>query len=430
MNAVLALRIKDESDQQARLRAEAANLQAEVDALRRAPSVGGGSVLERIAAAAAEIRQLRFKNSVDAEVLTDEQLKVRVETQFKKDNPRAEVEANDKVLTALGLLKPNDDLYDILLGLHTEQVAGFYDTDAKKLVVGGDAKNPTPLDRVLLAHEYVHALTDQLYNLSRIDKLYDQDKDDEAFAYVSLIEGDATVSMGTYAEKYLTPSEQREYIAESSRAPLDKYNAAPKVLRRALLFPYDEGVRFVRDLMTSGGLAAVNRAYQEPPTSTEQILHSTKFTGRRDEPTAVTTPDLARAMGSGWRALDQGGVGEFDVQVIVNEYLPRADADSAASGWDGGRYAAAESSSGVVVAALTVWDSETEARQATDALGRWLPKRFGNQGQDVRFAGATGRGWESPNGAGGVFRSGSKVLLIVGPDRVAVQKARAAFAGF
>lgn len=430
VNAILAVRVKDESDQQARMRTRVAELQAEVDALRRQSPQGGTTLLARISAAVEELRQLNFKKEVKPELLTDEQLAVRVEQQFKTDNPRDEIDQNDDILTTLGLLAPRDDLYQILLDVHREQIAGFYDTEKKVLVVGGDSKNPTPLDQVLLAHELVHAVTDQHYDLERFDKLQEARKDDEASAFLALIEGDATVMMFQYAARFLTPSQRVEVDREAASGSTDKLLAAPPALRASLLFPYQHGEQFARSIFTAGGPAALNRAYQDPPTSTEQILHPAKYLSRRDEPTAVEMPNLAAAMGSGWKALEGGGVGEFDVQLLVDQFLSAGDAREAAGGWDGGRYAAARSSAGTLVAVQTVWDSESEARQATSILGRWLPSRFQNRGNDVRIEGGSGRGWESPDGAGAVIRSGTRVLLIVGPDRASVDRARTAFSNF
>lgn len=430
VNAIVALRIKDESDQQARLRTQVTQLQAEVDALRRRDPAAAGTVLERIASAVAQIRELEFKKEVEAQVLSAAQLRDRVEKQFSTDNPREEIDELDKVLTAFGLVGPQQNLYEILLGVQTEQIAGFYDTKTKKLVVGGNANNPTPLDRVLLAHEYTHALTDQQFDLTRFDELTEKRKDDEALAYLALVEGDATVLMGTYAQQFLTPSELREFFAESTQASTEALDKAPSVIRRSLLFPYEQGVVFVRALMDGGGIGAVDRAYGDPPTSTEQILHVTKYTGTRDEPTAVTVPNLARVLGKGWKNFDGGGIGEFDIRLLVDEFLTRGDAEQAGEGWDGGRFAAAESASGVLVSALTAWDSESEAREATDILGRWLPDRFGNKGKDMRLSGVSGRGWESADGAGVVLRDGSRVVLIIGPDRVTVERARTGFPGF
>ena len=429
INVILALRVKDETDQQAALRARVEELRDEVDTLRRKDPGSGRSILQQIASAVEKIRELKFKTTVKSQVVTDEKLADEVEKRFVQDSPRKEIDESDAVLTTLGLLGKNDDLYSISLGVVREQVAGFYDFKKKLLVAGGDAVNPTPLDEVLLAHEYVHALTDQYYDLNRLDALHDARKDDEATALACLVEGDATVMMFNYASQYLTPSERVQVQQEAAAAPSQRLESAPKALREALLFPYEEGASWVRSLIANGGVAALNKAYQDPPTSTEQILHIAKYLNR-DEPTPVEMPNLARSMGSGWTPITGGGVGELDVRLIVDQFLPRSEAERAAAGWDGGRYAAADSNKGTIVAALTVWDSETEAREATSTFGRWLPARFGNKGNDARFANAVGRGWESADGAGAVFRDGARVLLVIGPDRASVERARGAFAGF
>lgn len=429
VNAIIALRVKDESDQQAALRAKVNNLQAEIDALRKQNPAGGTTLLARLAAAVEEIRGLTFTKQVRPELLSDDQLASRVEAQFKEDSPRAELEQDDAVLTALGFLGPRDDLYEILLGVQREQVAGFYDTKDKVLVVGGDLKTPTPLDQVLLVHEYVHAVTDQHFDLTRLDKLQEAGKDDEATALLCLVEGDATVMMFQYAQEYLTPSQQQDVQNEAAGVPSEKLLAAPAVIRQALLFPYQKGQEFVAAIIANGGTAALDKAYKDPPTSTEQILHPSKYLSRRDDPTEVTLPDLARAMGAGWTALPDGGVGELDVQLMVDQFLSSGDARDASTGWDGGRYVAADSRRGAVVAFETAWDSVAEAREAASVLERWLPARYANRGADYRVDGATGRGWDSPDGAGIVTRNGSRVLVIVGPDRASVDRARGAFPG-
>ena len=429
-DAITALQLKQDSDDQAAMRAQIARMQDEIDTLRRQEPTDATTILGRIAAAVEQIRRLRFLKTVKPEFLTDDELAARVEQDFRATNPRAKIEQTDAVLTALGLLAPRDDLYDIDVGIVREQVAGFYDSHTGQLVVGGDGAAPSPLDQVLLAHEYVHALTDQHYSLNRLDALDASGKDDEAEAFRSLIEGDATVMMFQYAQKYLTPSDRAEVSKEADAAPSQRLESAPKALREALLFPYNEGRQFVQSLIDAGGISALNKAYRDPPTSTEQILHVDKYLATpRDEPKPVQVPKLAATMGAGWTDLPGGGVGELDVRLIVDQFLSSSDGEAAGSGWGGGRYAAAESQDGTVVAALTDWDSVTEAREAADIFARWLPARYGNQGSDFRVSGATGRGWTSSAGAGSVTRNGTRLLLILGPDQATVAKARTAFPG-
>ncbi|MGH2829501.1 MAG: hypothetical protein ACRDJM_03350, partial [Actinomycetota bacterium] len=419
-STVLAVRLADVAADAAGQRARADELRNEVERLRSSPppasqspgAVGEGPIAD-LAAAVARLRGLAFKTPVAPEVLTPAELRRRIEADFIKEQSRAEIDRTDRVLTTLGLLAPGDDLFDILRGVHTEQVAGYYDSDRKKLVVSGTAGNLTPYDRVLTAHELVHALTDQHFSLSKLDSLQQERKDDEATAYQALIEGDATLMMLLYRDRVLTPREQQQLEAQASEETSPLLDAAPAVVRKALLFPYDRGALFASSLFQRGGTAAIDRAYRQPPTSTEQILHPQKFL-QRDDPEAVSLPNVAAALGSSWRELDEGGAGELDIQLIADQFLPEDDARAAAEGWDGGRYRALWSGSKTIVVTSTVWDTADEAREAADFLTEWLRPRFGGNGAAYRSGAAAG--WESPQGTAEVARSGQSVVFIVGSD--------------
>lgn len=388
------------------------------------PSLSFGSgPIDRVAQAVARLRGLAFKRGITPEILTDAALRARVEQEFRSE-PRAEIDNTDKLLTALGLLQPGDDLHQILLEVQTEQVAGYYDNKARKLVIAGNANDLSPLDRILMAHELTHAITDQHFDLGKLDKLQDQRQDDAALAYLSLVEGDATLMMLLYREEILTAEEKRRVEQESGAQSSSKLDAAPAVIKRSLLFPYDQGAEFAVAVYQRGGTKDLDAAYRNPPTSTEQIMHPQKYF-TRDDPQAVALPNLVEALGSGWSQIDRGGVGELDVQIIADQYLPDDDANACAAGWDGGAYVALESSAGVLAALTTVWDSNDEARQAAELLAEWLRPRFGSRGSSYRADGIAG--WESPNGTGEVRREGTRVTLVVGPDRASVDRAGDAF---
>ncbi|MCA1834580.1 MAG: hypothetical protein LC750_17935, partial [Actinobacteria bacterium] len=253
-------------------------------------------------------------------------------------------------------------------------------------------------------------------------------KDDEAEAYLSLVEGDATLLMEQYARDVLTRAEQLEYVREASGIKTSKLDAAPRALRATLLFPYIQGLAFVRALYERGGNRAIDNAYRDPPSSTEQILHPEKYYGKRDDPVDVSLPDVSKSLGSSWRPVLDGGIGELDVRLILNEFLPAPDSNDAAAGWDGGRYSSFESSDGVLLAALTRWDSTSEAKEAEETFDRWLPRRFDRQGSEKRITG--GRAWEAPGGAAEIVRNGQNLLMLVGPSLDDVERARSAFSGF
>jgi len=409
-DGALAVRLRDQQDATHRLEAELAQSEKTITDLQGSVRALPGDPLQKLEAAVSKLRGLTFKHAVQPELLTPAEFRARVHETFVSENKRADLSGTAKVLVTLGVIPANLDLYTFLQRLQEEQIAGFYDSKAKKLVVrANDIKDPSPLDRVLLAHELTHALTDQYYDLTRIDALQKARKDDEQEAFLSLAEGDAQLTMQLYAQQVLTPAEQQQLAEESAAMPSSNLDSAPKFISDELGFPYTTGLEFVTQLHSRGGFAAVDRAYDDPPKSTEQIIHPARYIDARDDPVTVTLPDIAAKLGAGWKKIDDGGVGELDLRDIADfgggQGLSEQQARTAAAGWDGGRYAGFSSTAGTLVAQEFVFDSESEAREAQHALSDWLALRYGNVGKEFSIGAGNGRGWDAGSeGAGEVLR--------------------------
>jgi len=107
------------------------------------------------------------------------------------------------------------------------------------------------------------------------------------------------------------------------------------VMRSSLAAPYIYGTLFVNTLRRQGGWAAVDRAWEDPPTTTEQILHLEKWLAH--EPAKpVSAPPFA-SLGSGWTASDEDSEGELGARTAFEEWLPLSDAAQVAGGWGGDR---------------------------------------------------------------------------------------------
>lgn len=429
-NLLLVSRLEDERADVAALRRSVAEQQAALDTLRGDVRGTSDDPLVQISAAVERIRSLSFRERIEPELLTSAQLAARVRGSFRDDNDRAEFEANQQVLEVLGLIAPGTDLWSLIQAANEEQIGGFYDSDKGVMVVEArDATKLGSLDRFVLAHEFTHAVTDQHFDLSRLDDLQEKRADDEAFAYLSLVEGDAQLVSELYVGSVLTQDEQLELLREAEGISTTRFDALPEYLREVYEFPYRSGVDFVRALHRQGGFATVNGAYRDPPVSTEQIMHPNRYIATRDDPVAVRLPDLRARLGGGWRRIDGGGIGELDMLLIADhgaQSITRTDARRAAAGWDGGAYVGLRSGDDVLVAMLTAWDSQAEAREAVALFERWLPLRFANVGSAFD-AGSNAKGWESPDGAGIVARDGDHMVLLVGPSRGSVERAAAAF---
>jgi hypothetical protein len=251
---------------------------------------------------------------------------------MNQDTPPSETEADQKLLVALGLIPPTMNLEEEITNLLTEQIAGSYDTKEKIITIIQGEKQ-TALDQVTMSHEITHALQDQNFDLEKPPlkmKKYDGDND---LAIESLIEGDATQTMIAYGQQYLTPAQLLQAQSASSDTSMTQFNSAPLYIQQGLLFPYDNGMKFVDDLKSNGGEGSVDKAFGNPPLSSEQIIHPDQYTAGKF-PVKVDVPDFSKTLGSGYRRINKDALGEFDLDSWFQQFKVTSG-KKAAEGWAG-----------------------------------------------------------------------------------------------
>ncbi len=300
-----------------------------------------------------------------------------LQTKLDEDLPADEARARSDAYALLGLVDPDLDLRGVLLGLYTEQVAGFYEPDSMALFVLDD--QPEEAVEALLIHELVHAVQDQNVPL---DELTDPTLgNDRAAAALAAIEGHATLVMFEYLTEQLTGSpidlSQIPDFDAQIRPALAGMNQqfpalaeAPRVIRASLLFPYIDGAVFVQRLWSDG--ARENPFGPLMPGSTEQVLHDD----------AAAPVDL-RARVEGGEVLLEDVLGAFELQILLEDVLgvpggiaAQGEAGALAAYWDGDRYVLVDSGSGLGLAWATLW-SDREARDRFAAHVEGRGDRFG-----------------------------------------------------
>ncbi|HXF58074.1 MAG TPA: hypothetical protein VNO34_10995 [Actinomycetota bacterium] len=339
--------------------------------------------LAEVARQVEEVRGLRFERPVPAQPVTQARIGELVTAGIRRDFPREVAERRERAWALMGAIPQDSDLFRSVVDFAASQVVGFYDTVAKRLVFVGDP-SPSPLARLTLAHELTHALQDQRFDLTRLDALGRACRDEEASALQALVEGDAQDVSIRWAQRHLSLDEVLELQLEAG-ALAPPPASVPPFVEGQFLFPYEAGQRFVRALLARGGQEALDRAFQDPPRSTEQVLHPERFPN--DAPQAVAVPDFAQVLGPGWEDLDFQDVGEGWLQLYLGVELPESRARAAAAGWDGGQYRAWTDGERVALVLDTVWDSEADAREFADAvqdLGEGRPVRALVRGAAVR----------------------------------------------
>jgi hypothetical protein len=340
-------------------------------ALGGSSSSGGTSVAGASAAAARvgpiarhveAIRGLRFKHLPRPLIVTPAQTRADSLRDLDRNDPPSERRASARVLELLGLLEPGVDLRKVAGDVSSEQVAGYYDTQRKRLaIVAGSAASDSVLSEITLAHELDHALDDQAIGLRDVVSV---GADDASSAYTALVEGVATSVMDDYARRYISPGRALKSALAALGPAAGSTEGIPPYLLSSLLFSYVYGEKFVARLReVAGGWKLVNYALRtRPPSSTEQVIHPDKYlVNEKPVPVRLGVP-------AGWKRLAHGTIGEFDTDEVLKLGVSDTAAGDAAAGWGGGSYALLGSGSRRALVVGWAWDSRADAGQFNRAL--------------------------------------------------------------
>lgn len=280
-----------------------------------------------IASATAFVERTRgrpFKEPVDVRLLPPEQFR----RELLAGSDDEEDDGFAETLKALRLADPDEDVEEETDDLVGDSVVGFYDDDRDRLVVRGGRVDWYV--HMVLVHELVHAWQDQHFDLNALWE--ESDTLDEALAVRSLLEGDAQWVESRWVDAQPPGVEDEIERAEDEGEGDDEEDSrARESLELFFSFPYALGEPFVSRLHDSGGIAAIDRAYANPPRSTLEIFRpSTYQAGLETE-----NPPDPRA---GGRVVDRGALGFVGLLI----YLAENDAESAAFGilqqWRGDEY--------------------------------------------------------------------------------------------
>jgi hypothetical protein len=371
-----------------------------------------------------QIRQVTAKTEVDRILMSRDQLQTYVESEFFKDSTPQEYQDQSQLFILLGLYPAGFDLQSFYSKLLGEQVAGFYDTTTKEMVVV-QGENFSGLERLTYAHEFTHALQDQNFNLEGATLSTDNKvclADSERCAAISaLVEGDATLSEEDWLTQFATAQDQADLRLFYTNTQFPVLNSAPDALNADFTFPYSQGLEFVQSLFDQGGWQAVDKAFLNPPVSTEQILHPERYPD--DKPIPVSLPDLLPTLGSGWHTADHGTVGEWYLYLILakgtdkSTRLPDQTARAAAKGWGGDAYAFYSGPTGNAFVTVARWDTPKDAGEFSQAFNRYGSARWGKSSSSIQ--GTTT--WNKAESFVQFTLQGNTITWIMAPDQATAQ---------
>ncbi len=294
---------------------------------------------------------------------------------------RAEREA--KLLALLGLIPFGSDPAAAVESMIASQPAGCYLPRADRLeivareqfrsevieVVGLFAGRDLTFGEII-SHELTHALQDQHFGLDPPQAA--RENQDARLAHVALVEGDATLVGFELGVAGLVTDPEDFFSFARKHAP-DMGERVPTFMQERFKFPYLDGSSFVLLLKKKGGWEAVNRAYQNPPRSTEEILHPEKYLASDDPP---RLPDLSDLAVDGYQPVFEDTLGEFGIRTLLAGANPKKAAERAA-GWGGDRAAVFERrrGGGLLLVWVADWDTPADAAMFMDGMEEVLDRR-------------------------------------------------------
>ncbi len=277
------------------------------------------------------ITQKEFAYEPSVIIGTPEEMRARLVELYEEEVTEEDLKIEESFLVSLGAITPDRDWVGEALENQAGGVVGFYDPDTEELWVTNRGTRFGPYALSVVVHELQHALQDQLWDLSEFDYLYDEGRWEEYEALTMLIEGEAR-----YVEdQYLNTFDEQQRLAYNNEAgSFGGGRPQPALVQFVTLAYYKDGRGFVEDLYEEGGWDAVDAAWENPPTSTEQAKHTDRYYSD-EQPIPVDIPDLGLDGYVLWEE-DMWGENDFIGMFAVEEV--GAAGVLAATKWGGDEY--------------------------------------------------------------------------------------------
>jgi hypothetical protein len=264
-----------------------------------------------------------------------------------RNYPRSLQRLDDELYMGLGLLPAQKSIRSTLVA-SAHSLRAMYDPSSR---VVRSRTSPGP-GRSELLRELARALVDQNYNLRRLNGLRSRNRD-AALAAQMVVDGIAAIASGAH-------------LSDAQGTPLQRFLGIER----------NAGIDYGRSLITQlryiGGRSAVASAFRTFPRTTAQVLQVDRFLER--DPAAPVS--LVTAAGDSHLTTSET-FGELDVLALLSAFdIP--EADTIASGWNGGKIALYTGPHGDAVALVLRWLNEDDAAQWSVSVPRYVSAAFPN----------------------------------------------------
>jgi hypothetical protein len=364
----------------------------------------------------AGIRGLEPKKPIAKGIKSREDIAKFLNQRIQEEYGESGLDREGKLLKKLGLIPADMKYREFMLKLLGEQVEGFYDPEKKTFYLA--SWTPAAEQKPVMAHELNHALQDQYFNIGKIMK---EDRalqnDDQALAHQAVWEGDSMAVMLMFLSRRtfdkLPDLKAVKDLMLNMSSQLEVFASAPKYIQETLLFSYSYGTSFLQKVWAANpAWQSINAIYSDMPASTEQIMHPEKYLDR-DNPKPVQGDNFVAKLGKDWKVVYKNVLGEFTLNLLLNEKFTDQRARRSVLGWGGDQVLLLENKNGDCAAYVgTIWDSMNEADVFFQAMEDWFQQSY-PQARKLNES-STGFSLVQDGEYHSLLRDGTSVHFIVG----------------
>jgi len=205
---------------------------------------------------------------------------------------------------------------------------------------------------------------------------------------------------------------------------------APLLLREELIFPYSRGMKFIAQLLISGGKQlAFTKVMQRMPRTSREILQPEEYLAGRVIP-PLLLPDFP-FLKADFEPFDAGAVGQLDVSILLKQYAEDAVADRLSPEWRGGSYYAVgrkgakptdpNSTAHIGMIYVSKWSNDKAAEEFARIYASALPGRY-KKVEHAQGAAAARDKYLSADGPIYIQRNGNMVIAVESFDDGVAEK--------
>jgi len=328
------------------------------------------AVTERALRDASKLRGLSPQSPVPCVVHSRADIERFLRKTIAEKFPKETLAMEELWYRAVGIV-PDDYPYEReIVQAYVQQIGGYYDPERKEFVMLDTMA--AQLQIPVAVHELTHALQDQKFGLTHFLDPKERESD-ELMARAALVEGDATAIM----QEFMSGRSVKVAKDISEVSVPESTVKVPETLERILLFPYLDGLTFVRHVQRLGGFSAINAAFSNPPRSSREVLHPEQYINRSFVPRELPRDEVERP-NEKVSLVYADTVGEFAVSALLGTALSSKQRGAGcAEGWRRDRVVVFNGEGAKrFVSWMSEWDSQEESTEFYECYREMLKVRY------------------------------------------------------